>query len=237
MCARERRALIVGGRKILLPQVAALMDRASIDAHYPADGLAGLGLLRELPYNLVIVKIPTPGVELADFVATLRSAKSRSRRAGLLVTAGEEHRVEVESFLGHGVNRFVPGRASAAEWLYALADLFDVPPRLSVRALVQLEALVKGSRHRSLAQTQDVSSTGMFVRGNPHPFSVGTEIDFELNLPDDPSPLRGVAEVVRHANIDLEQIDGFGARFRTLASSGAQRLQQFLARISHRLSS
>jgi len=61
---------------------------------------------------------------------------------------------------------------------------------------------------------------------------VGTRSAFEMHLPGERAPLKGTAEVVRHAVPEIEEVHGMGLRFVALKGDGRERLAAFLARQS-----
>jgi hypothetical protein len=51
---------------------------------------------------------------------------------------------------------------------------------------------------------------------------------FEMPLSGDPTPIRGLAEVVRPTTREREGLVGFAARFVRIDGDGADRLERFL---------
>ena len=167
---------------------------------------------------------------LVSLVESVRAGDSASHEAGLLVLADSTSVGPVGALLGRGINRVVNIDGPSERLLHAVADLVAVSPRFNVRAMVQLELWVRHGATRLLTLTENLSSTGMLVRGGQE-FPVGSRIAFEIVLPDLEPVVRGEAEVVRHTAPDLERVAGIGASFASFESGGHERLAGFLARV------
>jgi DNA-binding NarL/FixJ family response regulator len=221
--------LLIGGDGPLLRAAVPLLRRTEFDVHRVAGTSAVLDLLHDTSFELIIIEGNASPVPLSEMVAAVRHNDSLCRHSGLIVIADDGTHSAAQGLLQRGVNRVVPAMASAGELLHAVADLLAVAPRHELRTIVQLEVRMGAMRNRTLAQTANLSLSGMLVRGGLH-LAPGTEIDFELMLPGQPQPVRGRATVVRHSTRRRELVDGFGARFFALQGDDHSRLESFLAR-------
>jgi len=221
--------LLIGRESTDLEAVVPLLRRSGFGVHRSPATPACVEVFQATPFHLLVMEHPLAELRTEDMVFALRSRDSASRGAGLVIVVPDDETESLQPLLGRGVNRLVR-RSDAAELMVAVADLLAVAPRRSLRAVVQLEVSLAGRRNRTLVQTVNLSSSGMLIRGAGRHFPVGSQIRFELLLPGQPAPIRGVAEVVRHAHWQRERIDGFGLRFRTLEGDGGPRLDQYLTR-------
>jgi len=221
--------LLIGGDGPLLRAAVPLLKRTEFDVHRVTGSAAVLDLLHDTSFELVILEHSACPVPLSEMVTAVRHHDSLCRRAGLVVISDEETRLAAQAFLQRGVNRVVPSTAPAGELLHAVADLLAVAPRHDLRTIVQLEVRVGSMKNRTLAQTANLSLSGMLVRGSQH-LTPGTEVDFELMLPGQSLPIKGRATVVRHSTRQRETIEGFGARFFALQGDDHARLESFLSR-------
>ncbi len=219
--------LLVGHESPLLETVVPLLRRSGFAVHRSPATSACVELFQATPFQLLVMEHPFSDLDTGEAVAALRAKSSASRTAGLVVVAPDDEFESLAAMLGRGVNRLVR-RSDAAELMVAVADLLAVAPRRALRAVVQLEVTLGGRSNRTLVQTVNLSRSGMLIRGTGRHFSVGSTIRFELILPGQPAPIRGIAEVVRHAEWRRERVDGFGVRFQKLESDGAPRLDQYL---------
>ena len=89
--------------------------------------------------------------------------------------------------------------------------------------LVPLLWLAQGAR-RQLTVTENLSATGMLVRGATE-FPVGSHLHFELLVPGLVPPILGEVEVARHTDHLRERIEGFGGKIVSFVGDGQARLQ------------
>jgi hypothetical protein len=87
---------------------------------------------------------------------------------------------------------------------------------------------VPGKPVQSFCQTQNLSRSGVLIRGFSH-YDPGLRIDFEISLPDDSAPLRGRGVIRRQTERRNEGIDGLGIEFESFHGADQQRLVEFLA--------
>jgi hypothetical protein len=226
-----KRLLLVGSETPALQRVVPMLLRSDFQIHRVDEAGEALRLLGDSRFDLVIARYPLVDAPLSALVNGIRGSISPSRAAGLLVLAGPAHVGDLAAFLGRGVNRVVTLDGPSDRLLHAVADLVGVAPRRMVRAVVELELWMRRGAQRLLTLTDNVSLSGMLVRGGRE-FPVGAKVSFELTLPGSLEALRGEAEVVRHTVVGVERLDGIGLAFLAFAAGGEQRLAAFLERRS-----
>jgi hypothetical protein len=226
-----KRLLLLGAETPALQRVVPLLLRADFEVHRAERPDEVESLVRDRHFDLIIARHPLAGCSLEALVAAVRAPGSASHSAGLLVLADATSVGPVGALLGRGVNRVVNIDGPSDRLLHAVADLVAVSARVNVRAMVQLELWVRHGATRLLTLTENISSTGMLVRGGRE-FPVGSRLAFELVLPDLEPVIRGEAEVVRHTDAELEHVDGIGATFATFEDRDHDRLVAFLGSLS-----
>jgi c-di-GMP-binding flagellar brake protein YcgR len=107
------------------------------------------------------------------------------------------------------------------------SQLLGVAARSAARLLVQLHARVGEGSFKRVAQTANISETGMLLSGAPE-LPLKSKLELEFELPGDSRPIQAIAEVVRHASPEVENLTGIGVRFIEMSSEAAERLQDFL---------
>lgn len=222
-----KRLLLIGADTPGLQRVVPLLLRSDFQVHRVDHAQEALWRLDESRFDLVIASYPFGDHPFGGFVQALRGSLSPSRGAGFLVLADQSHVGELATFLGRGVNRVVSADGPSDRLLTAVADLVGVAPRRLVRAVVELELTMRRDSQRLLTLTENVSASGMLVRGGRE-FPVGARVAFELMLPDTHAPIGGDAEVVRHSLVGVERVDGIGLAFVGFERDGQQRLSVFL---------
>lgn len=223
-----RSLLIVGTETPALHRVVPLLLRSEFEIHRSPSSDEVRDLIASRRFDLILARHPLAGPPLADLVALIRQPGAPCRDSSLLLLAEPGAVHEVGSFLGHGVNRIVSLDAPSDRLLHAVAELLAVPPRKTARAIVQLELWVRHGSTRLLSITENISLTGMLVRGGRE-LPIGSRLRFELTLPGIP-PVQGEVEVVRHTDATAEYLDGAGLRFESFQGDGLQRLRSFLER-------
>ena len=219
--------LIVGAETRALKHMAPVLRRVGCNVHRVPRADHAAALLQGTRFDLILARYPVEGLTLAEFVAVVRTEGSPCRDSGLLMLVDAGAVAEVGHYLKRGVNRMVVDDAPCDRLLDAIADLLGIAPRHSLRAVVQLELWLKDGGRRLLTVTENLSATGMLVRGGTE-FPVGSLLGFELLLPGQ-QPVAGSLVVARHADRLRERIDGFGGRIISFSGDGQERLRTLLA--------
>lgn len=226
-----KRLLLLGADTPALQRVVPMLLRSDFQVHRVDQIAEALRLLGDSRFDLIIARYPLVDAPLSALVNGVRGTSSPSRAAGLLVLAEPAHVGDLAGFLGRGVNRVVNLDGPSDRLLHAVADLVGVAPRRLVRAVVDLELWMRRDMQRLLTLTDNVSSSGMLVRGGRE-FPVGAKVSFELMLPGGLAAIDGEAEVVRYTLVGVERLDGIGLAFLSFTSGSEQRLATFLERRS-----
>jgi len=219
--------LILGAETPPLRQVMPILRRVDFQVLRLAREDQALELLQGTHFDLIIARYPMGGLHLEDLVQAVRDKESPCRDSGLLVLAHEDSLEEVGGFLRRGVNRIVSVEAPPDRLLDAIADLVGVAPRYSLRTVVQFELGVEQGAKRALTVTENLSATGMLVRGGRE-FPVGSCLHFRLILPGQAPPIAGEVEVARHTDRAREHVEGFGGKILSFIDDGQQRLRALL---------
>ncbi|NOZ93125.1 MAG: PilZ domain-containing protein [Acidobacteria bacterium] len=226
---QARDALLVTHGGPLLDPIVPLLRRSSFTIHRAPAEAASIELMQTSPFDLIVIEYPIEGSSMNAIVSAVRAPESASRNAGLMVVADDTGTAAVEPLVGGGINRIVRRSHVGSEFLMALADLLAVEPRRPLRAVIRVKVMASSNTSNMiLAQTENLSASGMLVRGSVRHFPVGSEIDFQLVLPGAQEPVRGRAQVVRHAQWRRERIEGFGVRFTNLSPNAAVRIKNLL---------
>jgi hypothetical protein len=194
----------------------------------PADTSAANHVERTR-YELIIAGFPIEQPELPAFLKSVRWRQSACRRTAVLLITDRISRRRAEQFLNRGVNRVILDEATDGELESALTELLEVEPRVTFSLPVRLDLAIGGRRERVVAQVDNLSSSGMLVRGQ-WMVELGAPARFELNLPEERDPVRGTAEIARSTVREREGISGFGLHFESFEGDGRERLGRWLER-------
>lgn len=224
----RRSLLLVGVDASHADTVETALEGTGIVAERLDDPNESLDLLRQLPFDVVIVGAPLAGVDLKQYLASMRNAISPSRHAAVLLLVSPGQTTTFGELVGKGANRMIAASAPAAELQDAVRGLLDVAPRVPLRVALRLEVTIAKGRQKSLCQTENVSLTGMLVRTS-QALPEGAEVRFELTLPRDTSPVRGMGRVVRQTDELREKVRGVALRLVDFENKDRQRYQAFVA--------
>jgi hypothetical protein len=221
--APERRALLAGDQ-IPLVDFVPLLRRSNFDVRRTRGASGALRLVREVPFDLVVVVLPCP--DLAELLAAVREPTAPCRHAAVLLVGanGELHDERVTRL----ANRVLPAQVSAEELEKAVAAVLDVAPRIDMRGAVRVR-LGQLEEEARLLRLENVSTSGMLLAGR-EALPVGSLFGFELQLPDQPIPILGQARVVRHTQAPRSGEQGIGASFVTVGGEGVERLRSAIVR-------
>jgi hypothetical protein len=194
--------------------------------HAPWDDNT-LDLVQSTKFDVIIIGFPGPITPLRRFVECVRAPGSACKSSGVILLADPQHIDAAQAFVGVGINRAIP-TDNAEELLAAsIAELATVAPRLALRAPTRVVLQLEQRPLRTFCQTENISETGMLLRGFGH-YPPGTTIDFEINIPGQSDPIRGTATIARTTNVSLERMEGVGARFQTFMGQDEGRLTEYL---------
>ena len=222
----RRHVLVIGADQAVLDRVAPMLHREEFDVHTVAPSRFVLDLVASTPFEVLLIMLPSTRLGLDEMVSAIRREGSSCRRAGVLVLAEPGLVDEAVEWLDGGVNRVVSLDWPEARIWQALADLLDVAERVDLRVLLEAELEVDGQAS-TLVQTRNVSRSGLLVACD-EPVRVGSRFDFSFYIRGAPQPVLGTAEVVRLVQSERGKVQGFGARFVSLASSGRELLARYI---------
>lgn len=180
------------------------------------------------PFDVIIAGFTGSPASISGFFKALRARGSACHSTGLVLVTPEDRLDRAQEFLGHGANRVVVDRGVSSQLQVAVSDLLGIAPRVPLTTNARIKIYVPGKPVQSFCQTQNLSATGVLIRGFAH-YPMGTTIDFEISLPSDTAPIRGSGTISRRTERRTEKIDGLGIRFTSFHGTDQRRLTDFLA--------
>ena len=232
MTETARLVLVVSDRPWIcdrLHQITTVMT--GFELQVADDTESAVPLVEQHSFDLVVIDHPAKGKALQKLLRAVRRRDSPSRQAALVVLSEPETLEEAEQLFGQGATRILNPIATDERLRLALKDVLEHPPRFPLRALVKFLPADAPSHARAFAQTENLSLTGMLVR-HEKLLPVGGRLTFDLELPGQGSPIRGVAVVVRLICGAEDDVTGFAARFVNLDGDGQRRLELALERLA-----
>jgi hypothetical protein len=186
-----------------------------------------LELVQNTKFDVIIIGFPGPITALRRFVKCVRSPGSACQNSGIILLSEPQHLDAARMFVGVGINRAIASDDVNELLATSIMELSSVAPRVTLRAPTRVVLQLEQRPLRTFCQTENVSETGMLLRGFGH-YPPGTSIDFEINIPGQPDPIRGSATIARTTNLSLERLEGVGARFESFLGADQGRLTDYL---------
>ncbi len=201
--------------------------------HAPWDDNT-LELVQSNRFDSIVIGFPGPITALRRFVKCVRAPGSASQRSGVVLLSDPQYFEAAQTFVGVGVgiNRAITTEQIADRFVPTIHELSTVAPRVSVRAPTRITLHLEQRPLHTFCQTENVSQTGMLLRGFGH-YPPGTTIDFEINIPGYSDPIRGRATIARTTNLSHERMEGVGARFEEFFATDRARLTDYLNQHLH----
>lgn len=178
-------------------------------------------------YEAIIFFYERRAVILGRLLSSIRSRMSPNHEAGVIVLADRFLEDEARRLVGRGVNRVLNQDSSPEDLITALEEISTVAPRVKFRTSVELEISMPRRVLQALGQTENVSESGMLIRGFHH-YPAGTEFRFRMRIPGGKLAIEGRAEITRQTDLSRERVKGFGARFTDLDSKSRDILEEAL---------
>ncbi len=226
---KRRNVLVIGVDTDDFGRVAPFLARDAFDVDRFPSGTGALELIAHVEIEVLLVRYPLPDMDLGVFLQTVRQPDSQCYRSPILILAEATESTEADTYIGRGANRTLVLDDAEETLQGAVSSLLDVAPRKDARFLARMEIKLGGAKDMILCQTENLSASGMLIRTDRR-YDQGTKIDFEFSLPDDPRPIVGVAEAMRHTMVGRDQIGGIGVRFLSFSGDSQRRFEAYLRR-------
>jgi diguanylate cyclase (GGDEF)-like protein/PAS domain S-box-containing protein len=192
------RVLVVSRDDLASELGRSVLWRPDIERSVVRDPAEALPAAARLSPNLVVLD----SQDLDGTLALVRLLRADARtRATAIVVLGRSLSSSIEDrVLAAGANAVVPVPVDEFIWDRRLEELLAVPPRRAQRITVRLR---DWSRFVTDAEEMDGAVVNIGARGalleSAYPLELGTKVGLTFQLPDDPTELQVVAQVVRQA--------------------------------------
>lgn len=219
----KQNVLVVGASEEQFEDFAPMLLRKNFDVDRFPGAQGALELVTLVSFSAILVRFPVPDVELEDFLTIIRGSSSASRRASVALLASPDTVHTARTFLDNGVQLVLSGEEEAGEFEDQVSAFLGIKARTAMRIVVKLDVILEESgRERFMAQTKDISESGMFIAANKL-YPVGSIALFEFSLPNDSTSFCGDAEIVRHSGAG-DRLRGMGIRFLSFSQNTPQNL-------------
>ncbi len=230
MYGAQRNTLVVSLPRDAFDQLAKILHAARLHAEYEPTAESALEAIGFLPFDAIVVAFPLPDMPMDRFLDAVRREGATCRKAGVVLVAERDAVETAEYFLGRGANRVLTPDVLADELAHVLSRLCEVPPRVAVRGRLHLEVGFSPRAGHVICHSENISTTGMLIRSD-RSYPIGTQLNFELTMPGDSTPIRGLAVVVRRTLEEREPVSGFAVQFLSFNDEDKARFHALLNRL------
>ena len=227
MSHQEPKILAAGLERRAFERIAPELRRNALAVDWVATPEAGVALAVKDRYDVIIMDAEPCDWPLTRVVSEFRSTQSPSCDAAIMILSEPDQVDAARALKSRGVNRVMLISDPPEMIREQMFGLLEVAPRTSVRLPTNLETALGGTGGELFCQTENLSTTGMFIRTRHRP-PLGSKVVFKIHLADEGGTIFGRGEMVRHSSPGQEGIDGIAVRFRSFARDGAVKLQDYL---------
>lgn len=204
---KKRSVLVIGVSPDEFNRVAPFLARDVFEVDRFPSAASALELTKQIPFDVLLIRFPLPGMLLVKFLTEVRQSDSSSARASVVVLAESGQAVTAQKYVGNGADRVVPLEEAQAKIHDVLSELLDLAPRKAVRIAAKLAIEIGDAKEMLICQTVNISMSGMLIK-TAKQYEPGTQLDFQFSIPDERWPIIGKAEIMRQA-----QGGSIGVRF------------------------
>jgi Tfp pilus assembly protein PilZ len=220
----HRNVLVVEVDADRFKAIAPMMNRKQFEVDRFPGARGALELVSLVPFRAIIIGYPMKEVGLDKFLQAVKGGSAASREAPIAIITDDQHLDEANGYLQKGVKLVTSYQSQAKEVENRLCEMLGIKARISIRAMVTLNVTLEDSRkERFVAQTKDLSASGMFVLSN-RGYPVGSTALFEFALPNESKPFCGEARVVRVVNPSGNRVEGMALSFTSFIRNTQERL-------------
>ena len=207
-----------------LAETRRILSRSEFEMYRVPAALAAVRMVRQIPFDLMIVVHPLADTDFAGFHGEIRARSSPCRDSQLLVLASPGRMAELDGFR-QDARLETLDVDQPQHRLAEAASRYLGPIRVAVRYDLRLPVYWDDAQHAS--HTVDISISGALIaQQTGDPPAVGERLKLALTLPDGPISLS--AEVVRLTAPPSDKAQGFAVSWIRPGDARLDRLESLL---------
>ena len=201
-----------------LAETRRVLSRSEFEMYRVPAALAAVRMVRQIPFDLMIVVHPLVDTDFAGFHAEIRARSSPCRESQLLVLSPPGRLAELDGFRNDQRLEAIDLEQPQYRLAEAAARYLG-PIRAAIRYDLRIPVAWRGGAEESW--TVDISASGALIalESGERPAS-GDRLDLDLATPEEPLTLP--SEVVRHTDVPFDKARGFAV---TWVGAGANELR------------
>ena len=208
-------------------QLLPLLSRAHVNVERLAAADGAVQLTKQLKWDLLIVRYPLPDMSIGSFMQSVHEPGSKSDATPILVIADDNRLSEIGAMLPGGAKQVVSVN-QPQKIVSEVGARLKLAPRAEVRLPVRLDVKLAGMPPL-VCQSENLSEHGLLLKTDAR-YPIGTHAGFEFSLPGERLPVQGEAEIMRHAEPDVEGMKGMGLKVLSFKGDGLARVRRFVAK-------
>jgi CheY-like chemotaxis protein len=226
----QGRLLVVGLERAHYKELLPILSRSQLAVDRMQSGDSAVELAKRVALDLIVIRYPLPDMSLGSFMQGVHDSGSACAKTPLLVLADEARLSELATLLPGGAKQAL-AVSQPARIIEHVTQLLKLPPRAEVRVPVRLDVKLDGVASPLMCQSENMSEHGMLLKSETS-LPLGSKVKFEVRLPGEGTAIQGDAEVVRHTEQDVEQMQGMGLKVTAFRGDGSLRLRRAVVRIA-----
>lgn len=223
---RSRNLLVVEGREPVPASFNRILDHCGHDVFRIQGGAGVADYLDHYGFQLMLIFDPLGDLDTVRLLDALRERIDPASFPTTLILATQSRLERFEDLVDHSVS-VLSTDADSTQTKVALSRFLQAPPRAARRVFVRLTAIVGRGQVLRVAQTENVSETGVLLRGSL-PLPVGTSVQVQFELAEG-SRLRAEGRVIRTLPAAGHEPGGIAVAFTSLSRTSFEILRSFIA--------
>ena len=181
MTDTKKRVVLTGGNPELAAQLEPMLNRDSLEVFQLPLGRVAAIVSRKVKSDFVIVMDPLPDVETRDYIRWMTQDSGRVEGMKMMVVSEEEAPAWLDEE-NRGLVSVASSQSTPEQLRKEIAGFLEMAPRAACRLMVAMEVRLSEGKVLRMAQTENVSTTGMLLRTD-HPFPIGSRLSLRCDLP------------------------------------------------------
>jgi len=208
-----KKILLVDNVKSILDRQKSLLNRDVFQVSIAESAQEAIDLHKKEQFDLILMDMNMPGMDGAQACRAIRSDPSM-KKVSILMATLTDTKEEVQKAMDSGANGHIKKPLKKEDLDQKVAALLNIPTRQSIRILVRIKLDAKIGGDFFIANTVDVSSTGLLFECD-HDLKSGDSVETSFFLPSPEGFKRVVAqsEVMRVAPGANSTAKRYGVRF------------------------
>ncbi len=224
-----KKVLVVDNVKSILEREKSLLNRDTFLVFSATSGEEALQVHKKEKADIIIMDLDMPGMP-GDEVCRAIRADDELKKVSIILATLYSGEAETERCKAAGANACIKKPINRDELAEKMATLLGIPARQAIRILVKVKVEGKVGSDFFIANTVDVSVTGLLFECD-HDLASGDMIETSFFLPGNGGYHRVVAKSQLMRSVPSEgSLKRYGVRFTEFAEGTPEQIGEFIAK-------